>query len=196
MLGRAGIDTTLLLRREGVQTSASVVPIREDGSRPALHVIGANATYTAGDAPWEAIAAATHLHLGAPEFMGGEQAARILAHARQHGVTTSADILAPGDQAGAILDWIAGGLGSDHGDFDLPGSRAAPDHPAPVRRRVAGHRRRRRRAGRGGRCPAQAQAQAQEAGLGGPVGHAPAARRGPVTIRVHARRRAETETRG
>ncbi len=42
MLGRAGVDTGLLVRRDGVQTSASVLPIRPDGSRPAFHVIGAN----------------------------------------------------------------------------------------------------------------------------------------------------------
>ena len=31
--------------------------------------------------------------------MGGEAAARILSFARENGVTTSADILAPGEQA-------------------------------------------------------------------------------------------------
>ena len=118
LLRRAGVDPSLLVRRDGVQTSASVLPIRPDGSRPAFHVVGANATYSAADAPWEAIAAATHLHLGAPEFMGGEQAAQILAFARRHGVTTSADILAPGDQAPAILDWIAPVFA--HLDYLLP----------------------------------------------------------------------------
>jgi sugar/nucleoside kinase (ribokinase family) len=118
LLGQAGIDTKLLVRREQVQTSASVLPIRPDGSRPAFHVVGANATYSAGDAPWEAIKTATHLHLGAPEFMGGEAAAEILAFARQHGVVTSADLLAPGDQAGAIRDWIAPAFA--HLDYLLP----------------------------------------------------------------------------
>jgi len=118
LLGRYGVDTSLLVRRDGVQTSASVLPIRPDGSRPALHVIGANATYTSADAPWDAIAAADMLHLGAPEFMGGEEAARILAFAREHGVTTSADILAPGEQAAAILDWVAPAL--PHLDLLLP----------------------------------------------------------------------------
>jgi sugar/nucleoside kinase (ribokinase family) len=118
LLTRGGVDPSLLLRRPDVQTSASVLPIRPDGSRPAFHVIGANATYTAADAPWDAIAAATHLHLGAPEFMGGEQAAQILSFAREHGVTTSADILAPGDQASAIVDWIAPAFA--HLDFLLP----------------------------------------------------------------------------
>jgi sugar/nucleoside kinase (ribokinase family) len=118
LLAQAGVDTSGLLRREDVQTSASVLPIRPDGSRPALHVIGANASYGAEDAPWEAIAAATHLHIGAPEFMGGEAAARILSFAREHGVVTSADILAPGEQAAGILDWIAPAFA--HLDYLLP----------------------------------------------------------------------------
>lgn len=118
LLGRFGVDYSLLLRRDGVQTSASVLPIRPDGSRPAFHVIGANATYTAADAPLDAISSSEYLHLGAPEFMGGEEAAKILAFARAHGVVTSADILAPGEQAAAILDWIAPAF--PHLDYLLP----------------------------------------------------------------------------
>ncbi|MBV9464610.1 MAG: carbohydrate kinase family protein [Solirubrobacterales bacterium] len=118
LLERFGVDTSLLLRRAGVQTSASVLPIRPDGSRPAFHVIGANSTYSSSDAPWDRIAQATHLHLGAPEFMGGEEAARILAFARDRGVVTSADILAPGEQAAAILDWLAPAL--EQLDYLLP----------------------------------------------------------------------------
>jgi sugar/nucleoside kinase (ribokinase family) len=80
--------------------------------------VGANATYGPDDAPWDAIAESTHLHLGGPEFMGGEAAARILSFAREQGVTTSADILAPGEQARDILDWIAPAFG--HLDYLLP----------------------------------------------------------------------------
>jgi sugar/nucleoside kinase (ribokinase family) len=118
LLGRFGVDTSLLVRRDGVQTSASVLPIRHDGSRPAFHVVGANATYGAADAPRDAIAAATHVHIGAPEFMGGESAADILSYARERGVVTSADILAPGEQAAAIVDWIAPAFA--HLDYLLP----------------------------------------------------------------------------
>jgi sugar/nucleoside kinase (ribokinase family) len=118
LLGRFDVDTSLLVRRDDVQTSASVLPIRPDGSRPAFHVVGANATYGAGDAPWDEIAACTHLHLGGPEFMGGEDAAKILSFAREKGVVTSADILAPGDQAAQIVDWI--GPAFEHLDYFLP----------------------------------------------------------------------------
>jgi sugar/nucleoside kinase (ribokinase family) len=116
LLQRRGIDTGLLLRREDVQSSASVLPIRPNGDRPAFHVIGANGTYSADDAPWDEIGSVTHLHLGGPEFMGGEAAARILSHARERGVVTSADVLADGDPG--LLEWIAPALA--HLDYLLP----------------------------------------------------------------------------
>jgi sugar/nucleoside kinase (ribokinase family) len=118
LLAKFGIDTSNLVRRDGVQTSASVLPIRPDGSRPAFHVIGANGTYTADDAPWDLIAGSTHLHLGGPEFMGGEEAARILSFARERGVTTSVDFLAPGEQLRDLVDWVAPVF--PHVDYLLP----------------------------------------------------------------------------
>jgi sugar/nucleoside kinase (ribokinase family) len=116
LLERDGVDTSLLVRREDLQTSASVLPIRPNGDRPAFHVIGANQSYGPDDAPLSEVAAATHLHLGAPEFMGGEAAARILEHARAQGVVTSADVLAPGDPG--LLEWIGPALA--HLDYLLP----------------------------------------------------------------------------
>jgi sugar/nucleoside kinase (ribokinase family) len=121
LLARDGVDTSLLIRREGVQTSASVLPIRPDGSRPAFHVVGANAHYGPADVDWDAVAEASHLHLGGPEFMGGEAAAGILERAREHGVVTSADVLAPGDMG--ILEWIAPAL--PHLDYLLPNDEQA-----------------------------------------------------------------------
>ena len=108
LLERQGVETSLLVRRDEVQTSASVLPIRPSGDRPAWHVIGANASYGAEDAPWDAIEEATYLHLGGPEFMGGEAAAEILSRGREHGAVTSADVLAGGDPG--LLEWIAPAL--------------------------------------------------------------------------------------
>jgi hypothetical protein len=42
-MGRYGIDTSGLRRKGAVQTSASMLPIRPNGERPALHALGANA---------------------------------------------------------------------------------------------------------------------------------------------------------
>jgi sugar/nucleoside kinase (ribokinase family) len=108
LLDRHGIDTSLLVRRTDVQTSASVLPIRPSGERPAFHVVGANGTYGPDDVPEGAVDGATHLHLGGPEFMGGEAAARILSQARARGIVTSADVLAPGDPG--LLEWIGPAL--------------------------------------------------------------------------------------
>jgi sugar/nucleoside kinase (ribokinase family) len=116
MLTRYGIDTSLVLRRDEDQTSASVLAIRPDGSRPAFHVPGANLSYGSDDAPHTEIARATHLHLGGPELMGGESAAKILAPARAAGVVTSADLLAPCDPG--VLNWIAPAL--PYLDYLLP----------------------------------------------------------------------------
>jgi sugar/nucleoside kinase (ribokinase family) len=48
--------------------------------------------------------------------MGGEAAAQILAKARERGIVTSADVLAPGEQG--VLEWIAPAL--PHLDYFLP----------------------------------------------------------------------------
>ncbi|TQF74881.1 carbohydrate kinase family protein [Rhodococcus spelaei] len=116
MLEDYGISCEHLVRKPELQTSATVLPIRPNGDRPAFHVIGATAGFTVDDVPLDLIAGATHLHFGAPEFLGGEVAAKILAHARANGVTTSADILAEGNPG--LLEWIAPAL--PHLDYLLP----------------------------------------------------------------------------
>jgi sugar/nucleoside kinase (ribokinase family) len=121
LLERDGVDTSLLLRRVDVQTSASVLPIRPDGSRPAFHVVGANSTYGPGDVDWDALTGVRYLHLGGPEFMGGEAAAEVLGRARAQGAVTSADVLAPGDMG--VLEWIAPAL--EHLDYLLPNDEQA-----------------------------------------------------------------------
>ncbi|MFI1721954.1 carbohydrate kinase family protein [Streptomyces sp. NPDC020489] len=111
LLEKAGIDTGLIVRRVDTSTSATVLPIRPNGDRPTLHLLGANITYGLDDVPWDAVAEATHLHLGGPELIGAEVAARILAHAKEHDVVTSVDLLAPGelgtfDQIEPLLPYV------------------------------------------------------------------------------------------
>ena len=116
LLEAAGVDTAHLVRRGAVQTSASVLPVRPNGDRPAWHCIGANGVYTVDDVDLDAVAAATHLHLGGPEFLGGEAAAKVLAHAQANGVVTSVDMLAPGEPS--MLEWVEAAL--PHTDYFLP----------------------------------------------------------------------------
>lgn len=116
LLARAGVDVSLMVRKAAVQTSASVLPIRTDGSRPAFHVVGANGAYGLDDVPWEAIASSDNLHLGGPELIGAGAAERILSYAHERGVVTSADVLDPGSSG--LRRRIAAAL--PHLDYFLP----------------------------------------------------------------------------
>ncbi|MCL5997876.1 MAG: sugar kinase [Chloroflexi bacterium] len=93
---RYGIDTTNLVRKPGVQTSATMLPIRPNGERPALHVTGANAELCYEDLNLDAIPAAQFLHYGGASLLpqlDGVPASRVLQFAKQHGLVTTMDML-------------------------------------------------------------------------------------------------------
>ncbi|MDF2917053.1 MAG: sugar kinase, ribokinase family [Microbacterium sp.] len=119
LLADQGIDVSNL-RVGDLPTSASVLPIRSDGSRPALHVVGANAL-AADVVPWDALAAADHVHIGAPELLGPENVIEILEYARDHGATTSLDFLIGGEPAFyALIEPLL-----SHTDYVLPNAEQA-----------------------------------------------------------------------
>jgi sugar/nucleoside kinase (ribokinase family) len=102
VLGSYGVDTRLLARKGGVQTSATMLPIRPNGERPALHMPGATSSLTRADIDLDAIAAADVLHIGGPDVLGrfgGEPLRGVLAFARDSGVIITMDVLTPGDTA-------------------------------------------------------------------------------------------------
>jgi sugar/nucleoside kinase (ribokinase family) len=121
MLERFGVDCSGLVRREDVQTSSTILPIRPNGDRPALHVIGANATLGLDDVPWDAVSEASFLHVGGPEFLGPENATEILSRARSAGTVTTCDILADGWPE--LLDMLAPAL--EHVDYLFPNEEQA-----------------------------------------------------------------------
>ena len=116
LLEAHGVDAHGLVRTTASQTSASVIPVRPNGDRPAWHCVGANATFTVGALDLDDVARGSHLHLGGPEFLGGAAAATLLKHATDNGLTTSVDILAAGDPG--LLAWIVEAL--PHTDYLLP----------------------------------------------------------------------------
>jgi sugar/nucleoside kinase (ribokinase family) len=120
-LERFGVDCSGLVRRSDVQTSATILPIRPNGDRPALHVIGANGTYTIDDVPWDAISDASYLHVGGPEFLGPENATEILSRARAAGTVTTCDVLADGWPE--LLDMLAPAM--EHVDYLFPNEEQA-----------------------------------------------------------------------
>jgi sugar/nucleoside kinase (ribokinase family) len=64
VMRRYGIDTAHLKRKAETQTSSTMLPIRPNGERPALHVIGANGELSYEDLDLDVIAQAQFLHLG------------------------------------------------------------------------------------------------------------------------------------
>src|SRR3954453_11320380 len=120
-LERFGVDCSGLKRRSDVQTSCTILPIRPNGDRPALHVIGANGTFTIDDVPWDAISWASYLHVGGPEFLGPENAATILSRAREAGTVTTCDVLADGWPE--LLDMLAPAM--EHVDYLFPNEEQA-----------------------------------------------------------------------
>ncbi len=107
LLQANGVDTSRVATKQGVQTSASVLPVNGNGDRPAWHCIGANGSLTLDDIDLDLVRTADHVHVGGPEFLG-ETAVAVLEAARSAGVTTSVDLLAPGEPM--WLDAIAGCL--------------------------------------------------------------------------------------
>ena len=96
ILDRYGIKTKHMVRKEGVQTSGTMLPIRPNGERPALHVMGSNAHLSFEDMPREVIAEADFVHVGGfylmPKF-DGEDTVKTLKLAKAAGAITTMDIL-------------------------------------------------------------------------------------------------------
>jgi sugar/nucleoside kinase (ribokinase family) len=102
LLDGYGVDTRLLARKAGLRTSATILPIRPNGERPALHMPGATPSLTAADISLDAIASADVLHVGGPDVLGpfaGSQLRGVLEFARDRGLITTMDVLSPGDAA-------------------------------------------------------------------------------------------------
>lgn len=95
LLRRHGVDTSGLVRASGVQTAATVLPIRPNGQRPALHCPGAYPAFALDDEARRLILGAGHLHIGGPERLddpGVAIEAASLAHSA--GIPVSVDLLA------------------------------------------------------------------------------------------------------
>ncbi len=96
LLDREGVDTSGLVTKAGVATSATLLPISSAGVRPAWHVRGANVELGREDLPWDALADVDVLHYGgvsALPRLDGEASCELLSFARSHGAIITADCL-------------------------------------------------------------------------------------------------------
>lgn len=96
LLDDHGVATGGLAVKRGERTATTILPIRPNGERPTLHLSGAGAMLTRDDVDWDAVAEADALHVGGPDSLGpftAEVVPELLAFAREHGTTTSVDLL-------------------------------------------------------------------------------------------------------
>jgi sugar/nucleoside kinase (ribokinase family) len=118
-MARHGVDTGGLIRKKAAQTSATILPIRPNGERPALHVPGATPLLELADIDLGRVQDSRALLIGAPDAlagMTGEDLARIARTARTRGALVAVDVLHPGRPRD--LDKIAPLLAST--DWFLP----------------------------------------------------------------------------
>ena len=95
-LARYGVATELVSRREGVQTSCSLLPIRPNGARAAFFVPGTTETFRIPAANLDAALDARIVHLGGTGLMtamDGEPSLALLRRARALGRTTVFDLI-------------------------------------------------------------------------------------------------------
>jgi sugar/nucleoside kinase (ribokinase family) len=98
-MARHGIDTSGVVRIPGVQTSATILPIRPNGERPALHVPGATRLFTAADLDVGRLAGCAAVVLGGPDALAGLSAddlGAVAAAACATGALLVIDVLHPG----------------------------------------------------------------------------------------------------
>ena len=102
MLTSSGVDATRLARKQGLQTSVSILLIGDDGERhTVLRLAGANSRLTLEDVDFDAIADADLLHIGGVDVLGdfaGDPLVEVMAFARSRGVPTSLDVLGTCDE--------------------------------------------------------------------------------------------------
>jgi len=96
-MGKYGINTKSLVRKKGIPTSATMLPIRPNGERPALHVIGANGEFCWEDVDLDVIKDSDYLHMGGTSLLSnfdGQPTVDLLKYAKKNGVVTTFDLVA------------------------------------------------------------------------------------------------------
>lgn len=117
-LDRHGVDTSLMQRVPGVPTSATILNVRPNGERPALHVRGASDHFDVLPADYDRVFAAPIVHLGGTGLLArldGARSAALLAEAKARGRTTTWDLVgARAETADLVLPLLP------HIDYFMP----------------------------------------------------------------------------
>jgi sugar/nucleoside kinase (ribokinase family) len=95
------IDTSGMVRKNAAQTSATILPIRPNGERPAWHVPGATRLLELADLDLARLAGCDAMLLGGPDAMAGltlGDLTSVVAAAKHAGALVVVDVLHPGSE--------------------------------------------------------------------------------------------------
>jgi len=105
-LDRFGIDRSEMQRIPGVPTSATILNIRRNGERPALHVRGASGHFEIPAASLERVLAPPIVHLGGSgllDRLDGEPSRVLLEEAKRRGRTVTFDLIGVSEKTLSVI---------------------------------------------------------------------------------------------
>jgi len=124
-MGKLGIDTSAMQRLDGVPTSATILNIRPNGERPALHMRGASDHFDVPESLYEQVFDAPIVHLGGTGLLkrlDGERSVVLLKEAKKRGRTVTFDLIAATAETAAIVLPLL-----PHIDYFMPSIEEARD---------------------------------------------------------------------
>ena len=129
-----GIDTSAMQRLKGIPTSATILNVRPNGDRPALHVRGASDYFDVPAAMYDQVFDAPIIHLGGTGLLkklDGPASLTLLQEAKKRGRTVTFDLIAANAETAKIvkplLPYIDYFMPSIEEAKDMSGQKTAED---------------------------------------------------------------------
>lgn len=124
-LEKHGIDTSAMQRLKAVPTSATILNVRPNGDRPALHVRGASDHFDVPASAYDQVFDAPIIHLGGTGLLkrlDGPASAVLLKEAKKRGRTVTFDLIAAAPETLAIVEPLLPSI-----DYFMPSIEEARD---------------------------------------------------------------------
>lgn len=129
-----GIDTSAMQRLSGVPTSATILNVRPNGDRPALHVRGASDHFDVSPSMYDQVFDAPIIHLGGTGLLkklDGSASVTLLREAKSRGRTVTFDLIAASSETlgivAPLLPYIDYFMPSIEEAKDMSGQKTAED---------------------------------------------------------------------
>ena len=129
-----GIDTSAMQRLKGVPTSATILNVRPNGDRPALHVRGASDHFDVSPSMYDQVFDAPIIHLGGTGLLkklDGSASVTLLREAKSRGRTVTFDLIAASSETlgivAPLLPYIDYFMPSIEEAKDMSGQKTAED---------------------------------------------------------------------